>query len=58
MNAQTLNGPVANGADRPRLKIAIGGYGHTRAIKNGSIPMKTLPSVILMPPTAVGSELG
>jgi 4,5-dihydroxyphthalate decarboxylase len=39
VNAQTLNGPVANGADRPRLKIAIGGYGHTRAIKNGSIPI-------------------
>jgi 4,5-dihydroxyphthalate decarboxylase len=39
VNAQTLTGPVANGADRPRLKIAIGGYGHTRAIKNGSIPI-------------------
>ncbi len=39
MNVQTLNGPVANGADRPRLKIAIAGYGHTRAIKNGSIPI-------------------
>jgi 4,5-dihydroxyphthalate decarboxylase len=39
VNLQTLNGPVANGADRLRLKIAIASYGHTRAIKDGSIPI-------------------
>jgi len=39
VNVQTLNGPVPNGADRPRLKIAIASYGHTSAIKDGSIPI-------------------
>jgi 4,5-dihydroxyphthalate decarboxylase len=39
VNVQTLNGSVPSGADRPRLKIAIASYGHTRAIKNGSIPI-------------------
>ena len=28
------------GADRPRLKIAIATYGHTAAIKDGSIPIE------------------
>jgi 4,5-dihydroxyphthalate decarboxylase len=30
---------VPAGADRPRLKIAIGSYGHTAAIKDGSVPI-------------------
>jgi 4,5-dihydroxyphthalate decarboxylase len=28
------------GSDRPRLKIAIGTYGHTAAIKDGSVPFE------------------
>jgi 4,5-dihydroxyphthalate decarboxylase len=39
VNVQALNGAVPNAADRPRLKIAVASYGHTRAIKNGSIPI-------------------
>jgi 4,5-dihydroxyphthalate decarboxylase len=31
---------MPKGADRPRLKIAIATYGHTRAIKDGSIPVE------------------
>jgi 4,5-dihydroxyphthalate decarboxylase len=27
-------------ADRPRLKIAIADYGHTRAVKSGAVPIK------------------
>ena len=27
-------------ADQPRLKIAIGDYGHTRALKSGEVPIK------------------
>lgn len=27
-------------ADQPRLKIAIGDYGHTRAVKSGAVPIK------------------
>jgi 4,5-dihydroxyphthalate decarboxylase len=30
---------VPTGSARPRLKIAIGSYGHTAAIKNGSVPI-------------------
>jgi len=26
--------------DRPKLKIAIGTYGHTRGIKSGEVPIK------------------
>jgi 4,5-dihydroxyphthalate decarboxylase len=26
--------------DQPRLKIAIGDYGHTRALKSGNVPIK------------------
>ncbi len=40
MNVQTANIPIPKGADRPRLKIAIASYGHTRAIKDGSIPIE------------------
>src|SRR5512135_3708509 len=36
MATNTSNVPA--GAARPRLKIAIGSYGHTAAIKNGSVP--------------------
>jgi 4,5-dihydroxyphthalate decarboxylase len=39
MNVQAANAKVPTGADRPRLKIAIGSYGHTRAIKEGSVPI-------------------
>ncbi len=31
---------IPKGADRPRLKIAIATYGHTRGIKDGSIPVE------------------
>lgn len=37
MATNTSNVPA--GAARPRLKIAIGSYGHTAAIKNGSVPI-------------------
>lgn len=36
----THTNKVPAGADRPRLKIAIGSYGHTTAVKNGSIPIE------------------
>lgn len=36
----TKTSTVSTGADRPRLKIAIGTYGHTTAVKNGSIPIE------------------
>ena len=39
MSVQATNSSVPAGADRPRLKIAIGGYGHTAAIKKGAIPI-------------------
>ena len=39
MNVQQKSGELPTGADRPRLKIAIGTYGHTKAIKDGSIPI-------------------
>ena len=35
-----MTGKVPTGADRPRLKIAIGTYGHTAAIKDGSVPIE------------------
>ena len=40
MNVQAKPTAVPQGSDRPRLKIAIGSYGHTRAIKDGSIPIE------------------
>jgi 4,5-dihydroxyphthalate decarboxylase len=40
VNVQSSSGSVPKGADRPRLKIAIASYGHTRAIKDGSIPIE------------------
>ena len=40
MNVQQKSGELPTGADRPRLKIAIGTYGHTKAIKDGSIPIE------------------
>ena len=39
MSVQTTSAKVPTGADRPRLKIAIGSYGHTKAIKDGSVPI-------------------
>src|SRR4051794_29613597 len=40
VNVQTKTSPpAAKGASRPRLKIAIASYGHTRAVKDGSIPI-------------------
>ncbi|MCC6778740.1 MAG: PhnD/SsuA/transferrin family substrate-binding protein [Hyphomicrobiales bacterium] len=39
VSAQATSSKVPTGADRPRLKIAIGTYGHTKAIKDGSIPI-------------------
>lgn len=40
MNVQTGSAKVPTGVDRPRLKIAIGSYGHTKAIKDSSIPIE------------------
>ena len=40
VNVQQKSGELPTGADRPRLKIAIGTYGHTKAIKDGSIPIE------------------
>jgi 4,5-dihydroxyphthalate decarboxylase len=40
MNVQPMMNPAgANGTGRSRLKIAIASYGHTRAVKSGSIPI-------------------
>jgi 4,5-dihydroxyphthalate decarboxylase len=39
VNVQSMPA-MPKGADRPRLKIAIATYGHTRAIKDGSIPVE------------------
>lgn len=39
MNVQGMAAKVPAGSARPRLKIAIGTYGHTAAIKNGSVPI-------------------
>jgi 4,5-dihydroxyphthalate decarboxylase len=38
VNVQDINMSVPAGAARPRLKIAIGTYGHSAAIKNGDVP--------------------
>jgi 4,5-dihydroxyphthalate decarboxylase len=40
VNVQEKSSGLPTGADRPRLKIAIGSYGHTKAIKDGSIPIE------------------
>src|SRR4051812_49720459 len=40
VNVQQKSGELPTGADRPRLKIAIGTYVHTKAIKDGSIPIE------------------
>ena len=39
MSVQRSSDKVPAGADRPRLKIAIGTYGHTAPIKKGAIPI-------------------
>lgn len=40
VNVQGITDKVPTRTDRPRLKIAIGTYGHTAAIKNGSVPIE------------------
>ena len=40
MNIQAVTASVPTGSKRPRLKIAIASYGHTRAVKNGGIPIQ------------------
>ena len=40
MNAQSMTAKMPTGSARPRLKIAIGTYGHTAAIKSGSVPIE------------------
>jgi 4,5-dihydroxyphthalate decarboxylase len=40
VNLQQASNKVPTGADRPRLKITIGTYGHTAAIKDGSVPIE------------------
>ena len=44
MNVQGVTAKVPTGAARPRLKIAIGTYGHTAAIKDGSVPIEGVDS--------------
>lgn len=44
MNVQAMSASAPKGAARPRLKIAIGSYGHTRAIKDGSVPIDGVDS--------------
>jgi 4,5-dihydroxyphthalate decarboxylase len=39
VNVQTTSSKIPTGAERPALKIAIGSYGHTTAVKNGSVPI-------------------
>jgi 4,5-dihydroxyphthalate decarboxylase len=39
VSVQGMTAKVPTGSDRPRLKIAIGTYGHTAAIKDGSVPI-------------------
>ena len=40
VKVQVRTDNVPTGTNRPRLKIAIGTYGHTSAIKNGSVPIE------------------
>jgi 4,5-dihydroxyphthalate decarboxylase len=40
VNVQTTSSKIPAGAERPTLKIAIGSYGHTTAVKNGNIPIE------------------
>src|ERR1700677_2620188 len=40
VNVQASNSKIPAGAERPTLKIAIGSYGHTTAVKNGSVPIE------------------
>jgi 4,5-dihydroxyphthalate decarboxylase len=40
VNVQSKTANVPTGADRPRLMTAIGTYGHTKAIKDGSVPVE------------------
>jgi 4,5-dihydroxyphthalate decarboxylase len=40
VNVQSSSSRVPAGADKPRLKIAIGSYGHTAAIKKGAIAIE------------------
>ena len=40
MNVSVQEMAVPTGSARPRLKIAIGTYGHSAAIKNGSVPIE------------------
>jgi 4,5-dihydroxyphthalate decarboxylase len=40
VSVQEATSHVPTGSDRPRLKIAIGTYGHTAAIKDGSVPFE------------------
>ena len=40
MNVQDVSSKVPTGSERPRLKIAIGTYGHTKSIKDGSVPIE------------------
>lgn len=42
VNIQSKTAKVPTGADRPRLKVAIAPYGHTKAIKDGSVPIEGL----------------
>jgi 4,5-dihydroxyphthalate decarboxylase len=40
VNVQGVTAKVPTGSVRPRLKIAIGTYGHTAAIKDGGVPIE------------------
>src|SRR4051794_5781343 len=39
VNVEEMNSKVPTGANKPRLKIAMGTYGHTAAIKDGRVPI-------------------
>ncbi|HEX4411283.1 MAG TPA: PhnD/SsuA/transferrin family substrate-binding protein [Xanthobacteraceae bacterium] len=40
MNVQAKRSDIPTGDERPRLKIAIGSYGHTEAIKSGNVQIE------------------
>lgn len=47
MSVQGVTDSPPTGAARPRLKIAIGSYGHTAAIKNGSAPIEGVDADVI-----------
>ena len=50
-----MNDKVLAGADRPRLKTAIGTYGHTAAIKDGSVAIDGLDAEMIEVKPIIGA---